>query len=156
LNTSVLTKNLSRIEMKCTVKNRLLTLWVDTGSPNTLVSASFLKRFGLSPVGTTRYSGNVGGVQFTQKPSVLIPEIKLNDGLAFKNVRALAVFNDDYWNSVILLGLNVLNHLTYKIDRVNSTFEWLESLTPLIPTATRTKFNHIIMNGKYLLSDTEE
>ena len=73
--------------------------------------------------------------------------------LPIKNVRALAALDSNEWNDIVILGLNVLNHMTYKIDRDNRTFEWLESLTSNVPGSERSKFNHLIWNGSYLLAD---
>jgi hypothetical protein len=64
LNTAKLNKNVSRVGILCRVFNKSFEIWVDTGSPNTLVSTKFAMQFGLSPVGKTRYSGKVAGIQF--------------------------------------------------------------------------------------------
>ena len=155
MNIVKLSDSISRIEAECSVFGKSLTLWADTGSPNTLVSSTFLKRFGLSPAGTRRYSGKVAGVQFNQKPSVTIPEISFSGCLSMKNVRALAALDGDEWNNIVVLGLNVMNHLTYKVDRSCDTFEWIEAIAANIPGSNRTKFDHLILNGTYLLSDAD-
>jgi hypothetical protein len=152
----MLSKNISRIEVKCKVFGEIFNLWVDTGSPNTLVSSKLVAEFGLPPVGTRRYSGKVAGVQFHRKPSIMIPDISIPGCSLLKNIRALAALDGDEWNRTVILGLNVLNHTVYKIDRSSNTFEWLESLTANIPASTRTKFDHLIWNGTYLLSDAED
>ena len=41
------------------------------------------------------------------------------------------------------------------IDRSNRSFEWLESILANIPSSNRTKFDHMILNGAYLLSDAD-
>ena len=156
MNTTKLTENISRVEMECTVLGKSLILWVDTGSPNTLVSSTFLQRFGLFPIGTRRYSGKVAGVKFSRRPSITIPEINLPGCLPLRNVRVLAALDGDEWNNIIVLGLNVINHLTYKVDRSGGTFEWLESIMAKIPGSNRTKLDHLIWNGTYLLSDTDD
>jgi hypothetical protein len=144
------------VEIECVIFGELFDLWVDTGSPNTLVSSSLVAQFGLSPVGTRRFSGKVAGLHFEQKPSVTIPEIAIPGCMPLKNIRALAALNGDEWDKTVILGLNVLNHLTYKIDRADSTFTWLESITASIPGSIRTKFDHLIFKGTYLLSDAED
>jgi predicted aspartyl protease len=130
-------------------------LWVDTGSPNTLVSSSFAARFGLSPVGTRRYNGKVAGIEFRNKFSITIPQIDFPGCLPLKNVRALVALEDNEWNEIIVLGLNVLNHLTYTVSRDSGTFEWLESLTSGVPGSDKSKCNHLIWNGTYLLADDD-
>lgn len=156
MNTATLSKNLSRVEVVCKVFGELFDLWVDTGSPNTLVSSKLVSQFGLSPVGTRRYSGKVAGVQFQRKPSITIPEINIPNCLPMKNVRALAALDGNEWDKTVVLGLNVMNHLTYKVDRSGGTFEWLESIIANIPGSNRTKFDHMILNGAYLPSDAED
>ena len=142
--------------MACKSFGELFDLWVDTGSPNTLVSSKLVTEFSLTPVGTKRYSGRVAGAQFQRKPSVTIPDIYISGCLPLRNVRALAALDGDEWDRTVILGLNVLNHTIYKIDRNSNTFEWLESLMANIPGSSRTKFDHLILNGAYLLSDTED
>ena len=143
------------MEIRCKVFDYPFWIWVDTGSPNTLVSVNFHKRFGLSPIGKKRYNGKVAGVEFQNKPSITIPEIVFPNCLPLRNVRALAALENDEWDKIIILGLNVINHLTFKVDRINSTFEWLEMLTADVPSSERTKLNHLIINGVYLLGDED-
>ena len=56
----------------------------------------------------------------------------------------------------MVLGLNVMNHLTYKVDRNNRTLEWVESIIANIPGSNRTKLDHLLLNGAYLLSDSDD
>jgi len=142
--------------MECGLFGKLFRLWIDTGSPNTLVSSKLVGQFGLSPVGTRRYSGKVAGVQFQRKPSITIPEISIPGCLPLKNVRALAALDGDEWDKTVVLGLNVMNHLTYKVDRNNRTLEWVESIIASIPGSNRTKLDHLLLNGAYLLSDSDD
>jgi len=155
LNIAKLTKTISRVEIKLEMCGKPLYLWVDPGSPNTLVSAKFMTAFGLLPSGTKRYNGKVAGTIFRNKAAIVIPEIILPGCLPLRNIRAITALEGDEWSKIIVLGLNVLNHMTYKISRENSTFEWLESLTSSVNGSDRDKFNHIIWNGKYLLTDDE-
>ena len=156
MNIVTLTKNTSRIAVLCNIFNQPFTIWVDTGSPNTLVSAKFADRFGLLPVGTRRYSGRVAGATFRNKPSITIPEISLLGCIPLRNVRALAALEGEEWDDIIVLGLNVLNHLTYKISRESGIFEWLESLTSSVPGSNRGRLDHLMWNGTYLLSDEDD
>jgi hypothetical protein len=117
------------------------------------VSSAFPERFGLSPAGTRRFSGKVAGQIFRNKPAVVIPEIKIPECLPLKRVSAIASLQGDEWNEIIVLGLNVLNHLKYAVSREDSTFEWIESLTSDVEGSQKSKFNHLILNGKYLLFD---
>jgi hypothetical protein len=141
------------VALKSFIFGNKFIIWVDTGSPNTLVSANFLSRFKLAPVGSKRYNGKVAGIAFRNRPSVTIPEIAIPGGLPLKNVRALAAMEGDEWDNTVVLGLNVLNHLTYKVSRDNRSFEWLESLTSSVERSNRSRLDHIIWNGTYLLSD---
>jgi hypothetical protein len=143
--------NKSRVELRCQLYGEPLTVWVDTGSPNTLVSSNFLTRFGLQPVGARRYSGKVAGIVFRGKPSIRLPSIEFHNCLPLRNVRALAALDEPEWDNIIVLGLNVLNHLTIKIDRPNGIFEWLEHIASDVPGSSNSKFDHMIWQGKYLL-----
>ena len=71
------------------------------------------------------------------------------------NLRALAALSGDEWDDIVVIGLNVLNHLTYKVSRDDGILEWIESLTSNISGSARSKFNHIIWNGTYLLVDDD-
>jgi hypothetical protein len=141
--------------MWCQVCGTRFRLWIDPGSPNTLVSANFITDYGILPSGTKRYNGKVAGTIFRNKAAIVIPEIALPGCLPLRNIRAITALEGDEWNKIIVLGLNVLNLITYKISRENGTFEWLESLTSRVTWSDRDKFNHIIWNGKYLLVDNE-
>jgi len=142
--------------MWCQVCGTRFRLWIDPGSPNTLVSASLIAEYGLSPMGTKRYNGKVAGTIFRNKAAIVIPEIMVSGCLPLRNIRAITALEGDEWNKIIVLGLNVLNHMTYKVSRENGTFEWLESLTSNVTGSDRDRFNHIIWNGKYLLVDDDE
>jgi hypothetical protein len=155
LNTANLTNNISRIEILCSLFGERFRLWIDPGSPNTLVSTKFITIFGLAPAGTRKYSGKVAGEIFRNKSTVVIPQIVLPECMPMRNIRALAALESNEWDRVIVLGLNVLNHMTYKISRENGTFEWLESLTSSVVGSDRDRFNHVIWNGKYLLVDED-
>lgn len=156
MNCISLTDNHSRIEFKCTVFNERFHVWVDTGSPNTLVFSNFISTFNLNPAGTQKYNGKVAGKIFQNKYAVTIPEIIIPNCLPLRNIRAITALEGPEWNNIIILGLNVLNHLSYKITRETNTLEWLESLTSTIPNSERSKFNHIIINGRYMLTDDNE
>jgi hypothetical protein len=129
-------------------------LWIDTGSPNTLVHSDFAKRFKL-PLGGGRYKGYVAGKKFQNRPTVTIPEITIPGCHPLRNVKAIAALDGDEWENIVVIGLNVLNHLTYRINRdpMPGTFEWIESLSSTVIGSTRTRFDHVIMDGKYVLAD---
>ena len=153
MNSIPLKSNKSRIEFDCKIKGKQFKIWVDTGSPNTLVHGDIANILGLMPVKGLTYSGAVAGIKFEKKPALVLPEIAIADFNPLRNVRAIAGFNDSKWKNIILIGLNVLNHITYKVSRsqMPGTFEWLETLTPDIPKSGRTKFNHLLINGEYLV-----
>ena len=111
MNITRLTKKISRIEARCKIFNESFDIWVDTGSPNTLVSSKFPERFGLSPVGARRYSGKVAGVLFRSKPSITIPEIVFPKCLPLRNVRALAALEDDVWDGIVVLAPKICKTL---------------------------------------------
>ena len=157
MNCTLLNQNNSRIEFDCEIKDQSYIVWIDTGAPNTMVHSDTAKALGLKPVKGASYSGAVAGVKFTGKPAVVIPEIVIEGYHPLKNVSAITGLNDPKWKNIILIGLNVLNHLTYKIDRsqMPGTFEWLETLTPVIPATGKTKFNHLLINGVYMVTDED-
>jgi predicted aspartyl protease len=147
--------NKSRIEFDCEIKGKPFKIWVDTGSPNTLVHGDIARILGLVPIKGLTYSGAIAGIKFEKKPAIVIPEITISDFYPLKNVRAIAGFNEAKWKNIILIGLNVLNHISYKITRnqMPGTFEWIETLTPNIPTSSKSKFNYLIINGEYMMTD---
>jgi len=132
-------------------------VWIDTGSPNTLVHEDFAKLIGVTPIKGKCYSGNVVGMTFKNRPAVTIPEIVINRSLPLKNVRVITALSGDEWRRRIVIGLNVLNHLTIRLDRstMPGNFKWLESLVSSVSGSSRTKFDHIIWNGNYLLTDED-
>jgi len=148
----------SRIELNCEILGRRYKIWIDTGSPNSLVHSDFAERLKLTQHKGQTYSGKISGTEFRNKRAVTIPEINIPGCRSILNVRVIAALDGDEWKDIILIGLNVLNHLTYKIDRdpMPGTFEWLESLTSKVEGSSRTRFDHLIMNGRYLLSDSED
>ena len=145
----------SRVGFRCQIKGLSLIAWIDTGAPNTLIHPSVAEKLRLLPADKWRFTGAIAGAKFIDKPSVVLPSIVVGNGYALQNVRAITAFEDDKWKNIIIIGLNVLNHLTYKIDRspLPGTFEWLESLTSGVPGSDRTRFDHIMWNGEYLLEE---
>jgi len=117
----------------------------------------FLDKLKLKP-SRQRFTGNVAGTKFIKQPSILIPEIKVTGCLPLQNVRAITAFSSDEWSNIILLGLNVLNHISFKVDRekLPGFFEWTESLTNRQADTGKTRFDHIIWGGKYLLMGVDE
>ena len=148
----------SRIEMDCGVLGKRFLVWVDTGSPNTLVHADFAKRLGIPHIIGKTFNGKVAGKEFRKRPAVTIPELSVLGCHPLKNIRAITALEGDEWREIIILGLNVLNHLVYKIDRspLPGTFEWLESLTSKVPNSMRTRFDHLIIGNDYLLTEEDE
>ena len=157
MNTIRLNKILSRVEIVARVNGEQFLVWIDTGSPNTLVPTDFTERLKLSPNKGKVYSGRIAGTLFSKRPSITIPKIVISGCHPLRSVRAITALEGDEWKDIIIIGLNVLNHLTYKINRdpFPGTLEWLESLTSEISGSSRTRFDHLIMDGKYLLSDGE-
>ena len=155
MNIIELNDKLSRIEIPCRIDNKNFLMWIDTGASNTLMSANAHKLLKLYPHGGMTYSGKVAGVEFKEKHSLTIPKIEMPGCTPLKNIRAIVALDGDEWERIILLGLNVLNHLTFKINRdpMPGTFEWLESLTSKVPGSSRTRFDHLVFGGKYLLAD---
>ena len=157
MNSIPLKPNKSRIEFDCEIKGQSFKVWVDTGAPNTLVHGDIAETLGLLPVKGLIYSGAIAGIKFEKKPAIVIPEIAIADFHPLREVRAITGFSDPKWKNIILIGLNVLNHMTYKVERspMPGTFEWLETLTPDIPESGRTKYNHLLINGEYLVTDVD-
>jgi hypothetical protein len=125
-----------------------MIVWVDSGSPNTLVSVGFAKRFGIPLVKGRTYSGKVAGHTFNGRHALTIPEIEIPEYSVLRNVRAIpALYGEDY-EDIIVLGLNVLNHCVQRLDRTGKigVISLVESIIADVPNSTRTKFDHLIKN----------
>ena len=145
----------SRIEAFVTVQRYRIRIWIDTGSPNTLISENLMKRLKLKSNEDFSFNGNIAGSSFKQKPSVTIPLIDVQGKLSLRNVRAIVGLpNNDMWNDIIIIGMNVLNHCSFKIDRtqIPNIFECYESLTSKVGGSNRNRFDHILIDNKYLLT----
>jgi hypothetical protein len=132
-----------------------MTIWVDSGSPNTLVSVGFAERFGIPLIKGRTYSGNVAGIMFKGRHALTIPEIKIPNYGALRNVRAIPALDGEDYENILVLGLNVLNHCVQRLDRTGKigVIELTESIISDIPNSYRTKFDHLIVSGAYLLTD---
>ena len=73
------------------------------------------------------------------------------------NVRAIAALDGEEFSRTILLGMNVLNHGTTVIRRVSDsgTFDFFENPNSIVEGSKRHKFNHLLVDGKYLVSDSD-
>ena len=109
--------------------------------------------------GYTTKKGNVAGHIFERRYSVTIPLINIQNKLSLRFVRAITGLSDaDEWDNLIILGMNVLDHCSFKIDRtqIPGTFECYESLTSTVEGSSRPKFDHLFQGDKYLLIDDIE
>ena len=87
----------------------------------------------------------------------MLPKIIIPGYSALHNVRAIAALEGTEFYDTILLGMNVLNHGTTIIRRENNTgtFDFHESLTSKVEGSPRHKFNHLLIDGNYLINDAE-
>ena len=153
----LLTNSVSRIEFLCNINEHRFYIWVDTGSPNTLISETVRVRLNLNP-NKERFSGNIAGDAFKNAPSVTIPSINIQDKLILNKVRAIVGLPaKDEWKDTIILGMNVLNHCTFMVDKTTLPykFDCLESIHSKVKNSYREKFDHVLIDNKYLLSETE-
>jgi len=153
----VLRKNKARIAFHCTICGIPMTVWIDTGSPNTLVPADFVKRSGLTPIKGASFKGVIAGYAFEKRPAIMIPEIIIPNHYTIRNIRAITALDGKDFRNTVVLGMNVLNHGTTCIERDGDSgrFSFLPSLTSKIEGSERSIFNHLIINGKYLTTDAE-
>lgn len=81
---------------------------------------------------------------------VVLPSLTMGT-LRLENVRVYAGL-DENWGDTVLLGLNVLNHLIYAVDRSEGNgFIYLEK------NPTQSDFNRLIsVDGKYYITSDEE
>ena len=158
MNTVKLNKNRSRIEFPCKISGRNFIAWIDTGAPNTLVHSDTAKRLQLLPIVGRVYSGNIAGNSFEKKRALTLPDIEVIGCQPFKKVRAIAALEGDEWKDIIIMGLNVMNHLTSTLERcpLPGSFGWLESLVSTVPGSRRARFDHVLIDGEYLLTDVYE
>ena len=153
----VLMKSKSRVVFNCEVQNIPMLIWVDTGAPNTLVPADFIERSGLPKIEGRTYKGKISGYEFFGKYALVLPEIVIPEYRSLRNVRAIAALDGKEFSRIILLGINVLNHGTSIIRRENDTgsFDFYESPASSVEGSVRNKFNHLLIDGKYLINDAD-
>ena len=82
----LLTNSVSRIEFECVISKQPFLIWVDTGSPNTLISGTVKKQLNLDPNKGQRFNVNIVGGTFKKAPSVTIPAINIQNKLELKNI----------------------------------------------------------------------
>ena len=153
----LLTNSISRIEFECIINKQPFLIWVDTGSPNTLISEIVREQLKLDPNKGRRFNGNIAGGIFKNAPSVTIPAINIQNKSELKNIRAIVGLpNKDEWKNTIILGMNVLNHCTFMVDKTELPYKFscLESIHSRVEDSFRTKFDHVLIDNQYLL-DTE-
>ena len=152
-----LKKNKSRVAFNCEVQGIPMVVIVDSGSPNTLVPADFIERTGLQKVIGMTFKGKILGYEFSDRYAMMLPEIKIPEYRSLCNVRAITALDGEEFSRTILLGMNVLNHGTTIIRRESDagTFDFYESPTSSVKGSTRHRFNHLLVDGNYLISDAD-
>ena len=151
----LLTKSVSRIELESVISKQPFLIWVDTGSPNTLISKAVQEQLKLKP-NKDRYNGTIAGGIFKNAPSVTIPAINMQDKLELKNIRAIVGLpSEEKWKDTIIIGMNVLNHCTFMVDKTQLPYKFscLESIHSIVEGSFRTKFDHVLIDNQYLLSE---
>ena len=124
-------------------------LWLCSDKPKEVVDYVLRKRF----------NGIIAGSSFRNAPSVTIPLISVQDKLNLRNIRAIVGLPDtDAWKHTIVLGMNVLNHCSFRIDRtqIPGIFECYESLTSSVEGSSRSRFDHVLIDNQYLLIEDHE
>jgi hypothetical protein len=97
---------------------------------------------------------HISGSTITVVP-VTVPELKIGS-LALKNVKVYAGL-DKNWGNTVLLGLNILNHLIYTVDRTEGNGFINIELNQNCAGNEQEIFNRLISaDGKYYISDFEE
>ena len=152
-----LKKSRSRVAFDCVVQGFPMEIIVDSGSPNTLVPSDFAERTGLQRTSGVTFKGKILGYEFTDRYAIMLPEIKIPYYRSLYNVRVIAALDGEEFAQTILLGMNVLNHGTTIIRRENDTgtFDFYESPASNVKGSTRHRFNHLLVDGNYLISDTD-
>ena|GEM_PF-1743997 len=144
--------NLSRLLLRCEVKQRRQTLLIDTGSPNTMITLRLAKQLGLKAISPQIHEVSIAG-GLVRCVATVLPELSIGD-ITIHKIRVLAGLNSPLWRKHILLGLNVLNYFRYTIDRsINpGTVNLGINDRPAPHGASRSKFDHLIttqiVNGK--------
>ena len=144
---------ISRVYFRCTVSKETHTILFDPGSPNTVITLKLAKTLGLkarhSDITKIHISGSTVDVVPVVLPDLVMGSLRLTD------VRVYAGLGTG-WGDTILLGLNVLNHLVYTVDRSDgSGFITLE-LNQIAESSVQDIFNRLIsVDGKYYVTDSE-
>ena len=123
---------------------------LDPGSPNTIVTLSLVWKLGLKPLTKKTSTIYLSGSAVTVFP-VVLPDLKLG-AMKLENVRVYAGL-DKQWADTIILGLNVLNHLVYTVDRTKGS----GFINIRLGNEAKTNFNRLISSdGKYYITDLPE
>ena len=94
------------------------TIFMDTGSPNTIVTKSLAVQLGLKATKSSMGKIQLSGETIDVVP-VVLPELKLGT-MRLENVKVYAGLGNN-WKNAIILGLNVLNQLIYTVDRTKGS-----------------------------------
>ena len=148
-----LRSKISRVQFRCTVHGISQIALFDPGSPNTVINLELARALGLKSYRSGMAKIHISGSTIDVVP-VTLPELTMGS-LNLTNVRAYAGLGKS-WGNTVLLGLNVLNHLVYTVDRSEgSGFINLE-LNQAGTISEQDIFNRLIStDGKYYVTDEE-
>ena len=131
----------------CGLKQNIL---IDTGAPNTVITIALAAKLKLPPL-SLKKSQIYLSRDILDVVQVILPELVLGT-LRLRNVRVYTGLNND-WGDTIILGLNVLNHLVYTINRTKGS----GFINIQLRSTAKNNFNHLISaDGKYYITDYPE
>ena len=138
---------ISRIFFQCSIGGHNQTILFDTGSPNTVITLELAGKLKLISKSSSMVKVHIANKSI-DVVSTTLPDIKLGS-LELKDVRVYAGL-DKSWGSTIILGLNVLNHLIYTVDRTKGS----GFINIRLGNKSKNNFNRLISaDGKYYITD---
>ncbi|MDR2166415.1 MAG: retroviral-like aspartic protease family protein [Clostridiales bacterium] len=141
---------MSRVHFKCTIGGRTQRILFDPGASNTVITLKLAGELGLKSRASQLSKIYLAGDVIDVVP-VVLPDLTMGT-LRLANVRVYAGLGKN-WNNTVILGLNVLNHLIYTVDRSQGGGFITLGTNGEPPPNT---FNRLISNdGKYYISGGE-
>ena len=155
MNKIQLRETLSRIYFPCKIGGQSYRMLFDPGSPNTVITIALAKSLGLQADGEKKEI-RISGSTVLVVP-VVIPQISIGNTI-ISEVRVLAGPDAKIWRKTVILGLNVLNYFKYIVDRENDPgYIVLEMNGRVAPGRSgKSKFNHLLSNNGYYITDKKE
>jgi len=148
LSKIALESEISRVYFECNVCGVKQTILFDSGSPNTVITLALANSLGLKAHRSKVTKVYIAGSAIDVVP-VTLPLLTMGS-LSLTDVRVYAGL-DKSWGTTVLLGLNVMNHIVYTVDRSEgSGFVQLELKN------TNADFNRLISaDGRYYITNPD-